>query len=244
MVGFLDQLYGDQRFVFILFISYILFMPYKDIETRRERQRKKYKWDKENNPEKLREKERKKYEKNREKIREKRLKSYHKNKEKNREKRNERDRKRYHENIEYRKHRIESAKKRREENPDRFKEIYSKWEREKRKNDPLYKFKKNFTNKLRKSLKSWGGKNTRTINILGLSINDFRIYLETQFESWMSWDNYGLYKKDTFNYGWDIDHIIPTSTAKTKEELCKLNHYTNLKPLCSKVNRDIKRDIM
>jgi len=129
-----------------------------------------------------------------------------------------------------------------EENPEKFREVYSKWDKEKRKNDPLYKFKKNFTNKLRKSLKSWGGKNTRTISILGLSIYDFRIYLETHFKSWMSWDNYGKYKKDTFNYGWDIDHIIPTSTAKTIEELYKLNHYTNLKPLCSKVNRDIKKD--
>lgn len=172
-----------------------------------------------------------------EKRRECQRRNYHKNKENNSEKRNERDRKRYQDNIEYRKHRIESAKKRREENP----EVFRKWDRDKRKNDPLYKFKKNFTNKLRKSLKSWGGKNTRTINILELSINDFRAYLETQFEPWMSWDNYGLYNGE-FNYGWDIDHIIPTSTATTIEEIYKLNHYTNLKPLCSKVNRDIKKD--
>ena len=208
-------------------------MPYKDIEKRRENQRKLYLLDKENNPEKLREKERKKYKNNPEKLREKGRISYHRNKEKNREKRNERNRKRYHDKIEYR-------RKRREENP----EVFRKWDREKRKNDPLYKFKKNFTNKLRKLLKSWGGKNTRTITILGLSINDFRIHLENQFEPWMSWDNYGLYKKDTFNYGWDIDHTIPTSTATTHEDMVKLNHYTNLKPLCSKINRDIKRDII
>ena len=214
-------------------------MPYKDIEKRRENQRKKYLRDKENNPEKLREKERKKREKDPEKSREKGRISYHRNKEKNREKRNERDRKRYHENIVYRKHRIESAKKRRQENP----EVFRKWDREKRKNDPLYKFKKNFTNKLRKLLKSWGGKNTRTISILGLSINDFRIHLENQFEPWMNWNNYGLYNGE-FNYGWDIDHMVPTSTATTQEDMVKLNHYTNLKPLCSKINRDIKRDII
>jgi len=60
-VGFLNQLCGDFvpfRIVFVLLISYILSMPYKDIEKRREHQRKKYLWDKENNPEKLREKER------------------------------------------------------------------------------------------------------------------------------------------------------------------------------------------
>lgn len=57
----------------------------------------------------------------------------------------------------------------------------------------------------------------------------------------MSWDNHGLYNGD-FNYGWDIDHILPLSSAKTDEEVIKLNHYTNLQPLCSKVNRDIKSD--
>jgi hypothetical protein len=58
----------------------------------------------------------------------------------------------------------------------------------------------------------------------------------------MNWDNYGKYKIDTFNYGWDIDHIIPSSSAITEENVIRLNYYTNLKPLCSKVNRDIKRN--
>jgi hypothetical protein len=39
----------------------------------------------------------------------------------------------------------------------------------------------------------------------------------------------------------DIDHIVPVSSGKTKDEIIKLNHYTNLQPLCSKINRDIKR---
>lgn len=59
----------------------------------------------------------------------------------------------------------------------------------------------------------------------------------------MSWDNYGKYNGE-FNFGWDFDHIIPVSSAKTIEEVYKLNHYTNFQPLCSKINRDIKRDNM
>ena len=85
-------------------------------------------------------------------------------------------------------------------------------------------------------------KDKRTFTVVGCSPDDLRKHLEGLWEPWMSWDNYGLYKKDTFNYGWDIDHIIPTSSAKTEEEIYELNHYTNLKPLCSKVNRDIKKD--
>ena len=57
----------------------------------------------------------------------------------------------------------------------------------------------------------------------------------------MNWENYGMYNGDLC-FGWDIDHIIPVSSAKTEEEILKLNHYTNLQPLCSKENRDIKKN--
>jgi hypothetical protein len=57
----------------------------------------------------------------------------------------------------------------------------------------------------------------------------------------MTWENKGLYNGE-LNYGWDVDHIIPLSSVETEEEIIKLNHYTNLQPLCSKVNRDIKKD--
>lgn len=56
----------------------------------------------------------------------------------------------------------------------------------------------------------------------------------------MTWDNKGLYNGEE-GYGWDIDHIIPLSTATTEEDIVKLNHFTNLQPLCSYVNRVIKK---
>ena len=74
-------------------------------------------------------------------------------------------------------------------------------------------------------------KDTKTSNILGSSFEEIKIYLESKFEAWMNWENYGKYNGE-FNYGWDIDHIEPLSKAKTEEELVKLNHYTNLQPLC------------
>jgi hypothetical protein len=57
----------------------------------------------------------------------------------------------------------------------------------------------------------------------------------------MNWDNKGLYN-GTSNYGWDLDHRIPLSSAVTEEEIIKLNHHTNIQPLCSHYNRDIKKD--
>lgn len=41
---------------------------------------------------------------------------------------------------------------------------------------------------------------------------------------------------------YDVDHITPTSTAKTKEELLKLFDLKNLSLLCWYCNRHIKRD--
>lgn len=57
----------------------------------------------------------------------------------------------------------------------------------------------------------------------------------------MDWSNYGKYNGG-LDYGWDIDHITPISSAKTETEFHELCHYKNLQPLCSRINRDIKKD--
>ena len=84
-------------------------------------------------------------------------------------------------------------------------------------------------------------KSNSSENILGCSFEHFKIHLESQFEHWMCWDNYGLYNGE-LNYGWDLDHIIPISSASTEEDIYKLNHYTNFQPLCGFTNRHIKVD--
>lgn len=84
-------------------------------------------------------------------------------------------------------------------------------------------------------------KKNKTQEILGCSFEDFKNHLESKFEPWMNWDNKGLYNGE-FSYGWDVDHIIPLATVDTEEDIIRLNHYTNLQPLCSKINRDIKMD--
>lgn len=60
----------------------------------------------------------------------------------------------------------------------------------------------------------------------------------------MTWENYGNFDGNIgkfYNHSWTIDHIIPVHTAKNAEEILKLNHYTNLQPLCGKINMYIKR---
>jgi hypothetical protein len=112
-------------------------------------------------------------------------------------------------------------------------------------NDPLFKLRENIRKSIAGSIKRSGFKKiTITEQILGCSYDDFKIHLESQFEDWMTWDNYGNWNgiPTEINTAWDIDHKIPTSSATTESELIALNHYTNLQPLCSYNNRFIKRD--
>lgn len=110
------------------------------------------------------------------------------------------------------------------------------------KNDIIFKVSISIRTRISKSIKRKNfRKNSKTQEILGCSFEEFKLYLEAKFEPWMSWLNKGLYNGEP-NYGWDLDHIIPVSTAKTEEDIIRLNHYTNFQPLCSKVNRDIKKN--
>jgi hypothetical protein len=182
------------------------------------------------------------YQKNKEKVQDNVKKYKEENKEIIREK-----------NKKYREENKERIKKWKEENKEKIKEQRKKYreqnrnkinqyEKKKRKEDPLYWLRNNIRSRITTMLNRKGyTKNSKTIEILGCSFEEFFLYLESKFESWMTWDNRGLYNGKP-NYGWDIDHIIPVSSGLTEKEIIKLNHYTNLQPLCSYFNRDIKKN--
>lgn len=71
-------------------------------------------------------------------------------------------------------------------------------------------------------------KDQKTLNVVGLnSWEEFKKYIESQFTEGMNWNNYD----NKIETDWSIDHIIPISSATTLEEVKKLNHYTNLRPM-------------
>ena len=109
-------------------------------------------------------------------------------------------------------------------------------------NDSLYKLRIAISKIILKSIKQKGYRKTsKSFDILGCDCIQLKKYLESKFEDWMTWDNRGKWNGE-LNYGWDIDHIIPLSSANTEEDIYRLNHYTNLQPLCSQINRYIKKD--
>lgn len=104
--------------------------------------------------------------------------------------------------------------------------------------DPLYKTIISIRSLIFNSIRNNGfTKKSKTSEILGCSFYEFRIHIESQFEDWMNWSNHGKY---TGNYSetWQIDHIKPISSAKSESEIFDLNHYTNLRPICSKLNNE------
>ena len=181
--------------------------------------------------EKLKLKRREYYKNNKEKV----LASDKKYKDNNKEKTKIRRKKYYEANR-------EKILKQKQNDKERIRIRNTIYVRNKRRNDPLYRLKSNIRTVIRKSIKKQNyTKNSNTHKMLGCSWEKFKVHIESQWQSWMNWDNYGKYNGE-LNFGWDIDHIIPIASAKTEEELTKLFHWSNCQPLCSKVNRDIKKE--
>jgi hypothetical protein len=95
----------------------------------------------------------------------------------------------------------------------------NKWFRKRNQEDILFKLKRNLSKRIWKIVK---GKSKRTDEILGISLAEFQCYLEKKFTDGMCWENYGK---------WEIDHIVPISSAGSEKEVYELCFYTNLQPL-------------
>lgn len=98
------------------------------------------------------------------------------------------------------------------------------------KTDFIFRLKNNIRRLILHSFKR-GKKNFKKVDktevILGCTIENFINYISLKFKKEMTLENHGK---------WHIDHIIPLASAKTEEEIIKLNHYTNLQPLWAKEN--------
>ena len=81
------------------------------------------------------------------------------------------------------------------------------------------------------------GKGKGAFNVLGCSVQDFRVHIEEQFgnpgNEWMTWDNYGE---------WEIDHAIPlqfevvSGVPPTLDEIIQRCHWSNTQPLRKRDN--------
>jgi len=106
----------------------------------------------------------------------------------------------------------------------------NKYRKNRRKADIYFRLICNLRTRINEILKG-NPKLSTTMNLVGCSIDKLKKHLESQFESGMSWNNYGY-------YGWHVDHIRPcVSFDLSKEsEQKKCFNYKNLQPLWAKDN--------
>lgn len=85
-------------------------------------------------------------------------------------------------------------------------------------------------------------KNGSAVKDLGCSISELKIHLESKFESWMTWDNYGRFSKNRET--WNVDHIKPLSSFNLSDpiQFKQACHYTNLQPMQAYENSVTKSD--
>ena len=109
------------------------------------------------------------------------------------------------------------------ENKLKFREYFRKYHYDRRLKDNLYRLKGDIRSRILAIFKKTTHKKTSRIrDIIGCSFEELKVHLESQFQQGMSWENRHL---------WHIDHIMPVSMAKTYDEVVRLNHYKNLRPL-------------
>ena len=130
---------------------------------------------------------------------------------------------------EYRIKNIDKIKKRMKAYRIRSRKKIAAYVRTRFQKDLNYKTVMNLRHRIYSALKGTV-KSKRTIDLLGISVDDFWSHLESKFKPGMTKNNYG--KK------WHIDHVIPCAAFDlTKpEEQFKCFHYTNLQPLWAKEN--------
>lgn len=72
-------------------------------------------------------------------------------------------------------------------------------------------------------------KSGSAVDDLGCSIEEFKLYIENQFEEGMSWDNYGE---------WHLDHVMPLDRFDLSNEMefKEASNYLNYQPLWAEDN--------
>jgi hypothetical protein len=95
-------------------------------------------------------------------------------------------------------------------------------------------------------IKDKATKSYKLLENLPYTIQELKKHLESLFEPWMNWENYGVYRKlkwddnDKSTWKWHIDHIIPQSklpyNSLKDENFKKCWALENLRPLSAKEN--------
>jgi len=194
------------------------------------------------------------YIKNKEKIKAKRREAYKKNPEKTKkankiyiDNNKEKVKKSLHSYYERNKEKLlEYHKKYREKNKDKRTKQRKKYEQKRRKNAE-FKLRKAVSNAVYCAILRGGGvKGGSILDNLPYSIIELKKHIESQFEPWMNWENWGVYNPETWDdnddstWTWHIDHIVPQCnfpySSMEDNNFKKCWALSNLRPYSAKHN--------
>jgi len=129
----------------------------------------------------------------------------------------------------YREENKQIIKERRKKHYQENKQKINQKNIERKNKNPNIKIAHSLRNRIIKVLNGTS-KSKSTVELLGCSIDEFRIFLENKFYNNMSWENYGSV--------WHIDHIKPCASFDLilQDEQEKCFHYSNMQPLLAEEN--------
>ena len=137
----------------------------------------------------------------------------------------------------------ESDRRSKLKNKENVAERKRKYIRLKRKNDPTFKIRSIISREISRQIKKNG---VSFLKQLDYTVTNLKTHLESMFEPWMAWSNWGRYdpktwkEDDSSTWTWNIDHIIPQSdlfyTSYDDENFKKCWALTNLRPYSAKQN--------
>ena len=121
------------------------------------------------------------------------------------------------------------------------------YKRKKRRTDPSFRLVDNLRRRMRQllnqAIKGYA-KASITMDLMGCTADELKLHIESMFEPWMNWGNYGMYVLGG-SKTWVIDHIKPCASFDLsdpeQQRLCF--HYSNLQPLCGHENI-LKSDLL
>jgi hypothetical protein len=112
----------------------------------------------------------------------------------------------------------------------------SAWNKRQREARTNYSIRVGLSHRVWSALQSSGVKKASSTDSLhGCSVGDFRKYVESKFEPWMNWDNYGKGPGER----WELDHIKPCASFDLRdlEQQKQCFHFSNYQPLRASLNR-------
>ena len=140
-------------------------------------------------------------------------------------------RKRWANDSEYRRLKVEQRRLNRNLNKEKTRAYASSY-RKLRRQSPEIRLKMNARSRFFKVMKKVKAvQTTDSFNVfIGCSSAFLRQHIESQFEPWMNWDNYGP--------GWQMDHKIPLKFFDLfdPDQAKSAFHFSNLKPVSSAYN--------